>query len=206
MILLWLGTLLFVRYTVKWVFHKMSYHRGIWHSVIAAVFSAFATAAAFYWVLKRPEGVAWLAAAFMLVGFFVHLILDEMYSVDVMDTRIKASFGTALKLADFKHWGHSAAMTAAAVLAFLVTPSTKQFTDSMSSQNMWAGLQRRALPADHSVWFGLDVRKLGTQIPALAKRAETNATPTATAPSPAVNPITTGTLPAASGTDPKKAE
>ncbi|MEQ1649926.1 MAG: metal-dependent hydrolase, partial [Hyphomicrobiaceae bacterium] len=172
MILLWLGTLLFVRYVAKWVFHKMSYHRGIWHSGLAAVFCAFATAAAYYWVLKRPEGVSWLAAGFMLIGYFVHLTLDEMYSVDVMDTRIKASFGTALKPIDAKHWGHSAAMALATVAAFMLTPSTQQFTESMSSQNMWSGLQRRALPVDHSVWFGIDLKNLGKQIPSI-KRADT---------------------------------
>ena len=69
-----------------------------WHSVLAAVFSAVATAIIFNRVLGKPEGVAWLAGAFMFAGFITHLTLDEIYSVDVMDTRIKSSFGTALKL------------------------------------------------------------------------------------------------------------
>ena len=63
-----------------------------------ALFSSVATAVVYYHVLGRHEGVAWLAAGFMMIGYLTHLILDEMYSVDVMDTRIKASFGTALKI------------------------------------------------------------------------------------------------------------
>ena len=83
--------------------------------------------------------MAWLAAGFLSVGFLTHLILDEIYSVDVMDTRIKASFGTALKLVDTKHWGHSAAMAAATVLAFMVTPPTKVFVENITSRALWIG-------------------------------------------------------------------
>ena len=96
--ILWLGTLVVVRYGLHTLFHRVSVHRGIWHSILAAVFSAVVTAIIFNRVLGRPEGVAWLAGAFMFAGYITHLTLDEIYSVDVMDTRIKSSFGTALKL------------------------------------------------------------------------------------------------------------
>src|SRR5690606_8712429 len=89
---------MFVRYVAHGIFHRISYHRGLFHSVLAAVFFGLLTVLVYYYVLDRPGGVAWLAGGFMLVGYLVHLTLDEIYSVDVMDTRIKASFGTALKL------------------------------------------------------------------------------------------------------------
>src|ERR1700752_3273971 len=114
-----MGTLVFVRYVVKEVFFNFSYHRGIWHSLLATAFCAFVTAWVYSKLLGRNEGVAWLAAGFMAIGYLTHLILDEIYSVDVMDTRLKASFGTALKPVDFKHPGHSAAMGVATVLLFL---------------------------------------------------------------------------------------
>ena len=44
MLILWLGTLLFVRYVGKEIFFRFSYHRGIWHSLLAVVFCAFLTA------------------------------------------------------------------------------------------------------------------------------------------------------------------
>ena len=109
MLILWLGTLLFVRYIGKEIFFRFSYHRGIWHSFLAMAFCAFLTAWIYSRLLQRDPAVAWLAAGFLSVGFLTHLILDELYSVDVMDTRIKASFGTALKPVDFKHPGQSAA-------------------------------------------------------------------------------------------------
>ena len=98
MLVLWLGTLLFVRYVAKEIFFRISYHRGVWHSILAMVFCSFVTAWVYSKLLGKDEGVAWLAAGFLAIGFLTHLILDELYSVDVMDTRIKASFGTALKL------------------------------------------------------------------------------------------------------------
>src|SRR5262245_13398943 len=110
MLVLWLGTLVLVRYAGKELFFRFSYHRGVWHSVLALVFCSLVTAWVFYNLLGKHESVAWLGAVFMGVGYLTHLILDEIYSVDVMDTRIKASFGTALKLFDYRNLSHSAAM------------------------------------------------------------------------------------------------
>jgi hypothetical protein len=153
MLILWLGTLVLVRYGVHALFHRISVHRGIWHSILAGVFSAAATAVVFKHFLGRHDGVAWLAAGFMFIGFLTHLVLDEVYSVDVMDTRIKASFGTALKLLDMRHPGASAAMALAAALALYASPPTETFVRTVASRSLWAELQQRLLPEEK--WFGL---------------------------------------------------
>lgn len=153
MLIVWIGTLVLVRYGLHAIFHRLSVHRGIWHSLLAGVFSSVATAVVYYHVLGRHEGVAWLAAGFMMAGFLTHLILDEMYSVDVMDIRIKASFGTALKLVDTANWKATTAMAAATAMALYVAPSPQTFLDGMSSKNMWTELQRRMLP--DGKWFGV---------------------------------------------------
>lgn len=152
--ILWLGTLLAVRYGLRNIFYHYTRHRGIWHSILAAVFCSVATAIAYFHLLGRPEGVAWLAAAFMMVGFLTHLTLDEMYSVDVMDTRIKASFGTALKFIDQRNLGASMAMALAVVAAVLAAPPTKTFVDGVASKRLWTGLTQRLLPSD-GLWFGV---------------------------------------------------
>ena len=167
--ILWLGTLVLFRYGLHTAFHHLAIHRGIWHSILAAVFSAGATAVVFYYVLGRHEGVAWLAGAFLFLGFITHLILDELYSVDVMDTRVKASFGTALKLFDRRYPYASLGMLAATVAVLSITPPTKTFTDGLSSRNLWAGLNERLLPQDK--WFGIldrhsGLAKVGTTAPA----------------------------------------
>jgi hypothetical protein len=111
------------------------------------------TAIVFKHFLGKPDGVSWLAAAFMFVGYITHLTLDEIYSVDVMDTRLKASFGTALKLFDRRHVYASVGMACATAAAIMLSPHTNTFVEGLSSHNMWTGLQRRLLPTDK--WFGI---------------------------------------------------
>ena len=155
----WLGTLAFVRYPVHAAFHRFSYHRGIWHSLLAGAMFWFLTAFVYNRLLGYHEGVAWLAGGFLFIGFLTHLILDEIYSVDVFDTRLKASFGTAVKLYDYKHVGDSAVVAAMCVAAFLVTPPAAPFVEGITSHQLWAGLQQRLLP--HDKWFGVlpDLRR-----------------------------------------------
>lgn len=181
--LVWLGTLLAVRYGLHLIFHHMAVHRGVWHSLLAAAFSGIATAIIFYHVLGRPDGVAWLAGGFLFIGYIVHLVLDEIYSVDVMDVRVKSSFGTAVKLVDMRYPLASAGMAAALVAAVLVAPPVKTFQDGISSQAMWNGLQQRLLP--QHAWFGIVPSK------------RTLAAPAATAPAAAAvgAPIVTGSIP-----------
>jgi hypothetical protein len=194
LMILWLGTLVFVRYGAKAIFHELSYHRGIWHSVLAAAFCACVTAVVYFYLLRRPDGVAWLAGGFMFLGYMTHLILDEMYSVDVMDVRIKSSFGTAVKLIDAKHWGHSLAMAACLALVILVTPPLKTFTSVLSSQSMWSSLQKRLLPVDREKWFGVDWRALASSWSQRGQAAQSAPT-TASPMGQPTSPITTGALP-----------
>ena len=53
---------------------------------------------------------------------FVHLLLDEMYSVDLANRRIKKSFGTALKLFNYKNISSSILMTILTVLLYWFSP------------------------------------------------------------------------------------
>jgi hypothetical protein len=186
MLVLWLGTLLFVRYVAKEIFFRISYHRGVWHSVLAMVFCAFAAAWIYSRLLGKDDGVAWLAAGFLAIGYLTHLVLDELYSVDVMDTRIKASFGTALKLFDHRRLGHSAAMAIATVLVFVFTPPTKVFVESITSPQLWTDLNSRLLPQDR--WFGA-LAWLKSTPPA----QEGQVVPAGT------NPISTGSISPAAG-------
>jgi hypothetical protein len=89
----------------------------------------------------------------MLFGYIVHLVLDEIYSVDVYNERIKASFGTALKLYDGHAPAASVAMLVAAVGVFLLTPPAGEIVGLVGSHDTWAYLGDRLLP--DGKWFGL---------------------------------------------------
>ena len=151
--LLWLGSFVLVRYGAEAAFHRFSYHRGIWHSLLAAAFFWFLTAVVFKHVLGRHEGVAWLAGGFMFVGYITHLLLDELFSVDLMDKRLKASFGSALKFYDAKNVGDTSLVAVLTVIAFLLTPPSGAFVNGITSPQLWSGLHQRLLPDDK--WFGL---------------------------------------------------
>ena len=188
--ILWLGTLVGIRYGLHAVFHRLAVHRGIWHSLLAGVFCSVATAIVFYQLLGRPEGVAWLAAGFMMIGYVTHLVLDEIASVVVMDPRIKASFGTAMKLFDSRNLTASAAMAAATAAAVYFSPPTKMFVDGMESASMWSGLHQRLLPRDK--WFGvIDPRQMSVaRSPATAELTTGSITPAEprTAAEPSAHP------------------
>jgi membrane-bound metal-dependent hydrolase YbcI (DUF457 family) len=180
---LWLGTLMLVRYGVHALFHHFSYHRGIWHSLLAGLFFWFLTAIVFKYALDRPDGVAWLAGAFMFAGYVTHLALDEIYSVDVTGAHVKRSFGTALKFIDRKRWADTAVVAAATVLLFVLTPPSATFVDGLTSRQLWVGLQQRLLPANNN-WFGL--------VGDIAWGPGQNGS---------VSAVTTGTLPPAAGAE-----
>lgn len=184
--ILWIGTLLGVRYGLHNLFHHLSVHRGVWHSLVAGAFFACLTAVIFKYVLGRHEGVAWLAAGFMMIGYIVHLVLDEIYSVDVMDTRVKSSFGTAMKFVDSRYPYASGAMVLATAAAFYITPPATTFVDGISSRSLWAGLHHRLLPAEGR-WFGVVGRTAAAGLP-LQQRSGSE--------------MTTGSIPAPAATTP----
>lgn len=149
--ILWLGTLLFMRYGVHATFHRLTRHRGVWHSWVAGVTSALASVIVFYYVFDRPDGVAWLAGGFLLIGYLTHLVLDEIYSVDIIGNHIKRSFGTAFRPFDMRNPIGSAAMAAVGVGLLFVTPSITTFYEGMASRPMWTALNARLLPQER--WF-----------------------------------------------------
>lgn len=151
--ILWLGTMAFIRYGLHGVFHRYAVHRGVWHSVLAGLFCAVITAVVFRYVLGRHDGVSWLAGGFLFIGYCTHLILDELYSVDLMDRRIKASFGTALKLYDRRYPAGTAGMMVATLLMAFMAPSVHPFVQGISSRDLWTELHAKLLPEEK--WFGV---------------------------------------------------
>lgn len=100
---LWLGAIavyLLVRFPLWWIFHSMTTHRGALHSLVAAVMFGTLMCAVAWQLLQATELQSWLLGIFISSGYLIHLILDELYSVDFTGMRIKHSFGTALKPLD----------------------------------------------------------------------------------------------------------
>ncbi len=150
---IWLCVFAFVRYGVFTVFHQRTRHRGIFHSLLAGAFFMTLTAVIFDKVFGEPPALAWLTGLFVLIGYVIHLTLDEIYSVDVEGAAIKKSFGTALKLFDHHSLRASAMMAAALAAVFFATPPTQEFVEIVKPPVFFAFLKNRLLPKGN--WFDL---------------------------------------------------
>lgn len=104
-----------VRYALSALFKRFSVHRGIWHSLLAATLCGAAVSVASYQWLGQVAWLAWAQGLALIVGSVIHLLLDELYSVDLDGARIKRSFGTAFKLFAYREPGNSAIMLALVV-------------------------------------------------------------------------------------------
>jgi hypothetical protein len=97
-ILLAAGVYCLIRFGVAWIFKHFTVHRGMFHSVPAAVIAAEVVYLADSW--PQAYGRITLAGG-ALLGFLSHLVLDEASSVDASGFRLRLNkaAGSAVKLA-----------------------------------------------------------------------------------------------------------
>ena len=98
-----------IRFIAVEFFKRYTVHRGMWHSIPAAASAGLIA----YLVMPCPtESVRVYKTLAVVLGFLVHLTMDEIWAVDVTrGFRLKKSFGTALKffgpsvIANITVWG-----------------------------------------------------------------------------------------------------
>ena len=117
------GTYLFIRYGMFALFNALTVHRGVFHSVLAVLFFSLLMTCISYHFLHWNVLHAWLNGIFIALGFIVHLLLDELYSTDLSNLRMKNSFGTALKLFSYNNMAASALMTICTIMLYSIAPS-----------------------------------------------------------------------------------
>jgi len=88
--LLWLGSFLTVRYLVFQLFTTLTTHRGLIHSIPAGLCFGLLTVLATHRVFGASARHAWLCGGFVTLGFLVHLLLDEIYSANLMGMEMKS--------------------------------------------------------------------------------------------------------------------
>lgn len=86
-----------IRYVLSRVIPYLSVHRGMFHSIPALLIAAELAYLSYPTAVIR---VKLLVAAGVALGFFSHLLLDEIYSVELNGVKVglKKSSGTALKM------------------------------------------------------------------------------------------------------------
>jgi membrane-bound metal-dependent hydrolase YbcI (DUF457 family) len=136
---------LFIRFVVGAIFRNYTVHRGMWHSIPAA---AVAGLLAFILVHGDSLEIRLFKACSVVLGFLCHLVMDEIWSVDVRHgiPRFKSSFGTALKFFTTNSLGANvlAYGQLLALLAFVVC-------DPYLMNQI--GVDRDELPQSAQAWF-----------------------------------------------------
>lgn len=117
------GTYLFIRYGMLSIFNSLTVHRGVFHSLLAALFFGLLMTCISYRLLHWDVLHAWLNGIFIALGFIVHLLLDELYSTNLSNLRMKRSFGTALKLFSYNSIAASALMILCTIMLYSIAPS-----------------------------------------------------------------------------------
>jgi membrane-bound metal-dependent hydrolase YbcI (DUF457 family) len=91
-----IGVYLFVRYGLSRVLKKLSVHRGMFHSLPALCIAGLAVFNVYH---NDNLQIRLYMAGGIMLGFLSHLVLDELFAVDLTGIpRLKSSFGTAIKL------------------------------------------------------------------------------------------------------------
>ena len=151
-ILLWAAVFVVVRYLVFELFKRFTVHRGVFHSLLAAVFFCFLCATVMHVAFALSSVLSWLSGVFILFGYVIHLLLDELYSVDMVGARLKKSFGTALKPISFGNLKASLALVAATLALYLVVPELASFIQEIGDVKLYEALKDSLLPRNG--WFG----------------------------------------------------
>lgn len=107
-----------IRFVVVEFFRRYTVHRGMWHSIPAALSAGLGA----YLIMPCPsEAIRVYKSLAVLIGFLTHLILDEIWSLDFRRgrMRVKKSFGTALKFFGNDWWANVSAWGKLALLCYL---------------------------------------------------------------------------------------
>lgn len=122
MILLALLSFLTIRYVASAFFRRLTVHRGIWHSLLAGITVGTVITTASVHIFGNSPWLGWLQGCAMLAGYVIHLLLDEIWSIDVSGLRLKKSFGTALKPLDFNYPQTALPMVATLIICYAWLP------------------------------------------------------------------------------------
>lgn len=110
---------LVIRFGLTEIFRRFTVHRGMWHSIPAAIVVGMI---AFLVMASEDISVRMFKTIAVVLGFMSHLVLDEIWSVDFRrgQYRFKSSFGTALKLWSNDRWANISTYLKLTALSFLV--------------------------------------------------------------------------------------
>lgn len=148
LVVLWLFGYAFMRYAVFKVFTKLTVHRGIIHSVPYMALLALGLVCLNYYLMDADTLISWFYGLFLFIGAMVHLGLDEAYSVDLLNRRMKRSSGTAMKFYDDSQRYWYLALYALVAMSIFVAPPFAPFWAKLTDPITWWLLKDGLLPTE----------------------------------------------------------
>ncbi|MAE39366.1 MAG: hydrolase [Psychrobacter sp.] len=147
LMVLWLAGYAFMRYVVFYIFTNLTVHRGVIHSVPYMMILGLGLTCLSYYVLQASLSASWFYGLFLFTGAMVHLLLDELYSVNLSNMKMKRSSGTAMKFYQQKDkWWYLLLYVLIALLIYFAPPVT-EFWQQLRNPEPWAQLRVGILPA-----------------------------------------------------------
>ncbi|MBS9779219.1 MAG: metal-dependent hydrolase [Moraxellaceae bacterium] len=137
---LWGVVFVSIRLFIFEVFTEITVHRGVIHSVPFMAMLALMLVSFNYYFLQTPSVSSWLYGLFLFLGSMVHLILDEMYSVNLMNMQIKRSFGTAFKFYHHKSAVYFLVVYLLLVILWIFAPPFTDFWQKIADVATWERL------------------------------------------------------------------
>ncbi|MBN1854380.1 MAG: metal-dependent hydrolase [Pirellulales bacterium] len=111
---------LFIRFGVARLLSRYTVHRGMFHSIPAALVF---TGLGFLVCGCENLSLRYYKAGAILIGYMSHLLLDEIYAIEIRYGRIrfKKSFGTAIKVWGDNLWGNFSVYAKLVLVAILIS-------------------------------------------------------------------------------------
>lgn len=135
-----------VRWGVFGLFNQLAHHRGIVHSVPYMSILAVGMTMLVYYGLDWSASISWFIGLFLLFGTLVHLLLDEMFSVNVFGLKLKKSFGTAFKFFSIAQWHWYVALYLILGIMLWLAPPFQVFWHTITDPISWLILKKSLLP------------------------------------------------------------
>ena len=120
---LWIISSLLLYMIFTYGFLKLTVHRGVFHTIGMGLVLGEFLALFFIYTLHINHTLSILSGVYLALGFMIHLLLDEVYSVDLYNSKLKRSFGTALKIYDRRNLLGSFIVNALAIGLFFTLPN-----------------------------------------------------------------------------------
>lgn len=145
-LLVWFGVYLLVLFVIQPIFKHFTVHRGAIHSIPMAIFVGCISSSFCFYFWGYAARESWLAGIFVSFGFMVHLLLDEIYSVDLSNAQIKRSFGTACKVYSQHFVIPFAILYGLLSASFFIVPHYAVLKDEIFTLKNYHKIEARLLP------------------------------------------------------------